>query len=140
MPNNLVSIIYHLQKHSWVKTPDSHQSRSSAPAYSQVEEEQIWEALELLNNYLGVQRIFQSLPTIDLHSNLQCLVELQRAIICVLQVVEATASALLRIYMDRLVEEEDEEERMGEMVDNIVDAGHGEDKGEDFDYDGNLDS
>ena len=66
--------------------------------------------------------------------------ELQRTIVHVLQVVETTASALLRIYMDRLVEEEDEEEQMGEMVDNIVDTGHGEDEGEDFDFDGNLDS
>ena len=66
--------------------------------------------------------------------------ELQRTIVHVLQVVETTASALLRIYMDRLVEEEDEEEQMGEVVDNIVDAGHGDDDGEDFNYDGNLDS
>ena len=108
------------------------------PTYTQVEEEQIWEALELLNDRLGVQRIFQSLPTIDLHSDLRCLVELQCAIVCVLQVVEATALALLQIYMDCLVEEEDEEEQMGEMVNNVVDTGHGVDNGEDFNYDGNL--
>ena len=53
--------------------------------------------------------------------------------------MEATALALLQIYIDCLVEEEDEEEQMGEMVDNVVDAGHGDDDGEDFDYDGNLD-
>ena len=58
--------------------------------YLQVEEEQIREALKLLNDHLGVQRIFQSLLTIDLHSDLRHLVELQCAIIHVLQVVEAT--------------------------------------------------
>ena len=51
--------------------------------------------------------------------------------------MEATALALLQIYIDCLVEEEDEEEQMGEMVDNVVDAGHGEDEGEDFDFDQN---
>ena len=39
--------------------------------------------------------------------------------------------------MDCLVEEEELEERMRDMVNDVVDAGHGDDKGEDFDFDRN---
>ena len=141
MPNNLVSVTFHLRKRSWVKTPDSRQSGSSAPAYSQVEEEQIRESLDLLNDHLGVRRILESLPTRDLHADLRRLVELQCAIVHVLQVVEGTASAVLQIFIDRGAEEEELEERMRGMVDDIVDAGHGVDDGEDFDFDqNNVDS
>ena len=51
--------------------------------------------------------------------------------------MEATASALLWIYMDHLIEEEELEEWMRDMVNDVVDAGHGDDEGEDFDYDQN---
>ena len=86
---------------------------------------------------LGVQRILESLPTRDLHADLRRLVELQRAIVRVLQVVEGTASAVLQIFVDRGAEEEEFEERMRGMVDDIVDAGHGVNDGEDFDFDRN---
>ena len=55
--------------------------------------------------------------------------------------MEGTASAVLQIFIDRGAEEEELEERMRGMVDDIVDAGHGVDDGEDFDFDqNNVDS
>ena len=48
---------------------------------------------------------------------------------------------MLRIFVDREAEWEQEQEDLGQgEVDEVVDAGHGVDDGEDFDYDGNLDS
>ena len=70
------------------------------PAYSQVEEEQIQEALEMLNDHLGIRRVLESLPTQDLHADLQCLVALQCAVICILQIVEATALVVLQVFVD----------------------------------------
>ena len=63
--------------------------------YSQVEEEQIREALETLEDHLGIRRVLESLLTANLHANLQHLVLPQCAIVCVLQIVEATALVVL---------------------------------------------
>ena len=70
MPNNLaiVPTLCHLA--SWIKTSDSHVPGNSAPTYSQVEEEQIREALEMLNDQLGIRRVLESLLTQDLHADL----------------------------------------------------------------------
>ena len=70
MPNNLalIPIIHHLT--SWIKTSNSHVPGSSAPACLQVEEEQIREALEMLEDCLGIRRVLELLPTANLHANL----------------------------------------------------------------------
>ena len=107
------------------------------PAYSQVEEEQIREALEMLNNCLGVRRILELLPTEDLHSDLWCLVQLQHAIIHILQIVEATALVVLQVFVDWQAEEEETLEQMREVMDDVVDIGHGVNGGEDFNFNGN---
>ena len=140
MPNNLVLIliIHHLTL--WNKTSDSHVPGNSAPTYLQVEEEQIREALETLEDCLGIRRVLESLPTVNLHANLQHLVLLQCAIICVLQIVEATALAVLQVFFDQQAEEEETLEQMREAMDNVVDAGHGVDNGKHFDFDSNLNS
>ena len=100
MPNNLaiILILHHLT--SWVKTSNSHTQGNSTLVYLQVEE-QIREALETLNDCLGIRRVLESLPAADLHTDLQHLVQLQHAIICVLQIVEATALAVLQVFVDR---------------------------------------
>ena len=55
--------------------------------------------------------------------------------------MEGIASDVLRIFVDREAEWEQEQEDLGQgEVDEVVDAGHGVDDGEDFDFDGNLDS
>ena len=46
-----------------------------------------------------------------------------------------TASAVLWIFVDW----EAQEEEMESLVDEVVDAGHRVDSGENYDYDGNLD-
>ena len=69
----------------------------------------------------------------DLRSDLRRIVQLQRAIVLVLRIVEETALAILRILVDR----EAQEEEVVSLVDEVVDAGHGVDNGEDFDFDGN---
>ena len=70
MLNNLaiVPTLCHLA--SWVKTSDSHAQGNSTPAYSQVEEEQIQEALGMLNDQLGIRRVLELLLTQDLYTNL----------------------------------------------------------------------
>ena len=72
----------------------------------------------------------------DVRSSLRRLVLIQRAIVHVLQIVGETASAVLQIFVDR----EAQQEELESLVDEVVDAGHGVDSGENFDYDGNLDS
>ena len=69
----------------------------------------------------------------DLRSDLRRIVQLQRAIVLVLRIVEESALAILRILVDR----EAQEEEVASLVDEVVDAGHGVDNGEDFDFDGN---
>ena len=81
MPNNLVLILIVCHLALWVKTSDSHIPGSSAPTYSQVEEDQIGEALETLEDRLGIRRVLELLLTANLHTNLQHLVLLQCAII-----------------------------------------------------------
>ena len=85
--------------------------------------------------------MFQVMPTEDLCWDLRQLVLIQRTIVHVLQLVEGIASDVLRIFVDREAEWEQEQEDLGQgKVDEVVDAGHGVDDGENFDYDGNLNS
>ena len=65
---------------------------------------------------------------------------IQRAIVHVLRLVEGTASDVLRIFVDREAEWEQMQEDSQNGVDEVVDAGHGVDNGENFDFDSNLDS
>ena len=51
--------------------------------------------------------------------------------------MEATALVVLQVFVDQQAKEEETLERMREAMDNVVDAGHGVDTGEDFDYNGN---
>ena len=82
--------------------------------------------------------MFQAMPTEDLRRDLRQLVLIQRTIVHVLQLVEGIASDVLRIFVDREAEWEQEQEDLGQgEVDEVVDAGHGVDDGEDFDFDGN---
>ena len=69
----------------------------------------------------------------DLQSELQCIVLIQCAIVRVLQIVGETALGVLQILVDREAQEEEE----ASQGDDVVNAGHGVDTGEDFDYDGN---
>ena len=69
----------------------------------------------------------------DLQSELQHLVLIQCAVICVLQIVGGTALGVLQILVDHEAQEEEE----GSQGDNMVDAGHGVDTREDFNFDGN---
>ena len=68
-----------------------------------------------------------------LQSELQHIVLIQYAIIHVLQIVGETALGVLQI----LVDHEAHEEEVASLGDKVVDAGHGIDTGEDFDYNGN---
>ena len=54
--------------------------------------------------------------------------------------MEATALAVLQVFIDQQAEEEETLEQMREAMDDVVDAGHGFNDGEDFDFDGNFDS
>ena len=52
--------------------------------------------------------------------------------------MEGIASDVLRIFVDREAKWEQEQEDLGQgEVDEVVDAGHGIDDGEDFNFDGN---
>ena len=85
--------------------------------------------------------MFQSMPTEDLCRDLRQLVLIQRTIVHVLRLVEGIASDVLWIFVDREAElEQAQEDLGGDEVDKVVDAGHGVDNGEHFDYNGNLDS
>ena len=65
---------------------------------------------------------------------------IQRAIVHVLRLVEGTASDILHIFVDHEAEWEQMQEDSQDGVDEVVDAGHGVDSGENFDFDDNLDS
>ena len=82
--------------------------------------------------------MFQSMLTEDLRQDLRQLVLIQRAIVHVLRLVEATVSDVLRIFVDREAEWEQMQEDLAQ--DEVVDTEHGVDDGENFDFDGNLDS
>ena len=138
MPNNLILVLIHIRGTSWVKTSDSHVPENSVPPYSEPSEELIRDALETLGNQLAIHQMFLSMPMEDLRSNLQRVVQLQHAIVLVLQLVGETASAVLHILVDHEAQEEEAQEYLGQSeVDEVVDAGHGVDDGENFDYDGN---
>ena len=99
-------------------------------------EEAIRQALDTLQDRLAIRRTFEEMPMEDVWSSLRRLVLIQRAIVRVLQIVGGTASAVLQIFVDW----EAQQEELESLVDEVVDAGHGVDSGENFDYDGNLDS
>ena len=66
---------------------------------------------------------------------------IQQAIIHVLRLVEATASDMLCIFVDREAKWEQMQEDLGQdEVDEVVDTEHRVDDGENFDFDSNLDS
>ena len=135
IPNNLgrIHIIILLQASS------SHVSEncSSVPAYLQVDEEGIRRALDVLQDWLLLCRLFGEMLMEGLWLELQHLVLIQHAIICVLQIVGETALGVLQILVDHEAQEEEE----ASHGDNVVDAGHGVDIGEDFNFDrNNLDS
>ena len=69
----------------------------------------------------------------SLQSELQCLVLIQHAIIRVLQIVGETASGVLQILVNCEAQMEEE----ASVGDDVVDAGHGVDTREDFDFNGN---
>ena len=73
------------------------------------------------------------MPMEDLWSDLQCIVQLQRAIVLILRIVEETASAVLHILVDC----EAQEEEVASLLDEVIDAGFGVDDRGDFDFDGN---
>ena len=118
---------------SWVKISDSHAQENSVPPYSEPSEESIRDVLETLRNQLSIRQMFLEMPMEDLQSDLQRIVQLQRAIVLVLRIVEETASAVLHILVDC----EAWEEEVASLVDEVVDVGYGVDDGEDFDFDGN---
>ena len=125
---------------TWMKPSDSLVDEA-LPSYRPLTPEGVVQALNLLAGRLELRTMFQSLPTEDLRRDLRQLVQIQRAIVHVLRLVEGTASDVLRIFVDREAEWEQMQEDLGEgKVDEVVDAGHGVDDGEHFDYDGNLDS
>ena len=65
---------------------------------------------------------------------------IQQAIVHVLRLVEGTASDVLCIFVDQEAEWEQMQEDSQDGVDEVVDARHGVDSRENFDFDGNLDS
>ena len=134
MPCNLgLVLIHHILDTLWVKISASHAQENFVPPYSELSEESIRDALETLRNQLFICQMFLEMPMEDLQSDLRCIVQLQRAIVLVLWIVEETASAVLHILVDR----EAQEEEVASLVDEVVDAGYGVDDGENFDFDGN---
>ena len=131
IPNNLGCIpiiILH-------QVSSSHVSKncSSVPVYSQVDEEGIRRALDTLQDRLSLHRLFEEMLMEGLWSELRRLVLIQRAIVCVLQIVGETALGVLQILVNCEAQEEEE----ASEGDNVVDTGYGVDTGEDFNYDGN---
>ena len=133
IPCNLVHVQIRTQDTSWIETSNSHAQENSVLPYSEPSEELIRDTLETLGNQLSIHQMFLNMPMEDLQSDLQCIVQLQCAIVLVLLFVEETASAVLHI----LVDHEAQEEEVASLVDEIIDAGFGIDDGEDFDFDGN---
>ena len=126
-------LIHRIPGTLWVKISDSHAQKNSVLLYSEPSEESIRDVLETLRNQLSIRQMFLEMPMEDLRSDLRRIVQLQCAIVLVLRIVEETASAVLHILVDR----EAQEEEVASLVDEVVDAGHGIDDGEDFDFDGN---
>ena len=141
IPNNLAVILIRIRDTSWVKIFDSPVVENSAPpSYRPPTPEGVAAALNLLAGRLELRAMFQSMPTEDLRRDLRQLVLIQRAIVHVLRLVEGTASDMLHIFVDQEAEWEQMQEDSQNGVDEVVDAGHGVDSGENFDFDGNLDS
>ena len=106
--------------------------------------EGITAVLELLQGQLAVRVMFQLLPMEDLQEDLQQLMKIQQAIVNVLCLVEGTALEVMHIFVDQEAEQEQMHKdllsrQVDEVVDDVVDAGHRVDDGENFDFDGNLD-
>ena len=97
------------------------------PAYLQVDEEGIRRALDTLQDRLLLRRLFEEMLMEGLRSELRRLVLIQCAIVHVLQIVGETASGVLQILVDHEVQAEE-----ASQGDDIVDAGHGVDTGEDL--------
>ena len=137
MPNNLVFVLIHIQDTSWVKIFDFHVAESSMPPYHPPALEGVIAVLDLLAGRLELQVMFQPMSTEDLCQDLCQLVLIQWAIVYVLCLVEETASDMLHIFVNREAEWEQMQEDL--VVDNMVDAGHGIDNGENFDFDSDFD-
>ena len=131
IPNNLVPICIVILR----QVSSSHVSKncSSVPAYSQVDKEGIRRTLDTLQDCLSLRCLFEEMPVESLPSELRHLVLIQCAIICVLQIVGETASGVLQILVDRETQAEED----ASVGDDIVDAGHGVDTREDFNFNGN---
>ena len=145
MPNKLSSHpILILLATIWMKPLDFPVDKA-LPLYRGLTPEGITAALELLQGQLVLRAMFQSLPTVDLREDLHQLMNIQQAIINVLCLVEGTALEVMHIFVDWEVEWEQMRKdllsrQVEEVVDEIIDAGHGVDNGEHFNFDGNLDS
>ena len=145
MPNKLASLlILVLPVTTWMK-PSDFPANEALPSYQGPTPEGITAALELLQGRLALCVMFQSLPTADLREDLQQLMNIQQAIVNVLRLVEGTALEVMHIFIDREVEWEQMHkdllsQQVNEVVEEVVDTGHGVDDGECFDFDGNLDS
>ena len=141
MPCNLVLILMCILDSSLVKISKSPVSKNSTPpSYQPPMLEEVTAALNLLAGRLELRSMFQSMPTEDLHQDLRQLVLIQQAIIHVLHLVEATASDMLRIFVNREAEwEQMQEDLVQDEVDDVVDTEHRVDDGEHFDFNGNLD-
>ena len=115
-------------------------AKEALPSYWPPAPEGVVAALNLLAGRLELRVMFQLLPTEDLYWDLHQLVQIQQAIVHVLCLVEGTASDMLCIFINREAEWEQMQEDLGQdEVDKVVDAGHGVDNGENFDFNGNLD-
>ena len=67
------------------------------------------------------------------------LMTIQRTVVNVLHLVEGTALEVMHIFVDQEVEwEQMWEDLLREQVNEVVDAGHGVDNGENYNFNGNL--
>ena len=82
IPNNLghIPIVILLQVSSFHVSKNC----SSVPAYSQVDEEGIRRALDTLQDHLSLRHLLEEIPVESLQPELQRLVLIQYAIVCVL--------------------------------------------------------
>ena len=100
MPNKLATLlILVLPATIWMK-PSAFPVNEALPLYQGLMPEGITTALELLQEWLAVHAMFQLLPTEDLRQ----LVNIQRAIVNVLHLVEGTALEVMHIFVDQEVE------------------------------------
>ena len=145
MPNKLAIIFIITLASTMVKIFDSHASESSTPVYQGDYMDRIAAALDLLQGRLELRMMFQLLLTEDLQQDLRQLVMIQRAIIHVLTLVQGVAMDVMHIFVDweakwEQIQEDLHLQHLHEAVDKVVDARHRVDDGENFDFNGNLDS